>query len=184
MRRAISFITAFGACAAPAAAQPLAPPAPPDPATLTLPDMTPTRDQGVIRDGWKHFYFHKAGVGYAEAYADFAECYRFLPVPGTASTYFPAFSPWSEPIVPRPMPWEPNRFGLVGGVILAIVSGPLERRNYQARLRRCLEPRGYIRYPLAEEVWEALVDRYSPRSIALQALAASGPTPPLQPVTR
>lgn len=49
-----------GLCATTAAAaQP-----PPDPATLQLPDMTPTRDRGVIADGWRHFYFHKAGVSY------------------------------------------------------------------------------------------------------------------------
>src|SRR5689334_16641179 len=33
---------------------------PPDPSTLQLPDMSPTRDPHVIADGWRHFYFHKA----------------------------------------------------------------------------------------------------------------------------
>lgn len=157
--------------------------APPDPATIALPDMTPTSDPGVIRDGWKHFYFHKAGVGYAEAYADFAECYRFLPVDGM-SPLLPTFAPWTEPLVLRPIPPGPNPYGLVGMGIAALVAGPLERRAYQARLRRCLEPRGYVRYALSEEVWERLVDNYSAQSIALQALAASGPAPGLPPVTR
>jgi hypothetical protein len=157
--------------------------APPDPATIALPDMTPTRDPGVIRDGWKHFYFHKAGVGYAEAYADFAECYRFLPVAGM-SPALPAFSPWTEPLVLRPIPPSTGQFGLVGVAIGAMVAGPLERRAHQARMRRCLEPRGYVRYPLREEVWAALIDDYSRQSIALQALAASGPAPGLEPVAR
>ena len=158
--------------------------APPDPATVTLPDMTPTRDAGVIEDGWKHFYFHKAGVSYAEAYADFRECYRFLPVPGLMGTRMPTFAPWPEPLVLRPEPPTIGPYGLVGVVIVAIISGPLERRSYQARLRRCLEPRGYVRYPLREEAWRQLTDDYSRRSIALQALAASGPAPGLPAVTR
>jgi hypothetical protein len=47
-----------------------------------------------------------------------------------------------------------------------------------------MEPRGYLRYPLREEVWRQLIDNYSARSIALQAKAASGPAPGLAPVTR
>ena len=155
---------------------------PPDPATIELPDMAPTRDQHVIADGWRHFYFHKAGVSFAEAYADFADCYRFLPVQG-ASPALPAFAPWSESagarVVPRSLPW-----GLMGAAILDIVSGPIDRRDRQSRMRRCMEPRGYVRYPIREEVWRQLIDNYSVRSLALQAKAASGPVPNLPVVTR
>ena len=77
-----------------------------------------------------------------------------------------------------------NPYGLIGAGIGALVAGPIERRARQARLRRCMEPRGYVRYPLAERIWEQLVDDYSPGSIAAQALAAAGPTPDLEPVTR
>lgn len=159
------------------------PPGPPDPATITLPDMTPTRDRRVIEQGWKYFYFHKAGASYAQAYADFAECYRFLPMATGMLPSLPMFVPWSETPGVRHIE-RYNPYGLVGAAILAIASGPIERRGHQARLRRCMEPRGYVRYPLAERVWEQLTDDYSQRSIALQALAAVGPTPPLEPVTR
>jgi hypothetical protein len=155
---------------------------PPDPVSIDLPDMTPTRDPGVIADGWRHFYFHKAGVSYAEAFADFADCYHFLPVQG-ASPALPAFAPWSEGagvrVIQRSLPW-----GLTGAVILAIVSGPIDRRDRQSRMRRCMEPRGYLRYPVSEEVWSRLIDNYSARSIALQAKAASEPAPGLDPVTQ
>lgn len=171
---------AGGAAAAPAQVA-----APPDPATVTLPDMTPTRDPGVIREGWKHFYFHRAGVSYAEAYADFAECYRFLPGPGIMGASLPTNRPWVEPIAPpAERPVTPNNFGIAGAIALAIVSGPLERRDHQSRLRRCMEPRGYARYPLREEIWRQLIDDYSERSIALQAKAASGPAPDLEPLSR
>jgi hypothetical protein len=157
----------------------------PDPATVTLPDMTPTRDPAVIADGWKHFYFHRAGASYAEAYADFADCYRFLPGPGIMGASLPMFRRWTEPVAPpSERPAIPNNFGLAGAVAIAIVSGPLERRDHQSRLRRCMEPRGYVRYPLREEIWRQLIDDYSERSIALQAKAASGPAPGLEPLAR
>ena len=172
------FLAALLGGASAAAAQPV----PPDPATLTLPDMTPTRDPEVIEDGWKHFYFHKAGVSYEKAYADFAECYRFLPVEG-ASPDLPMFAPWSEsPGVETVQP--SNNFGLVGVLIADLFAGQFERRHRQGRMRRCMEPRGYVRYPLAEDSWSKLIDHYSLRSIALQALAASGPAPDLPQVTK
>jgi hypothetical protein len=155
---------------------------PPDPASLTLPDMTPTRDPEVIRDGWRHFYFHKAGVSYAEAYEDFRDCYRFLPVAGV-DWRLPMFVPWSE----RPGTRQRQATGyggVIGGVIGGLVMGTIDRRDRQSRMRRCLEPRGYVRYPLEESVWLQLIDHYSVRSIALQALAASSPAPDLPQVTR
>ena len=179
MRIWLAVAALFGAASAASAQTPI----PPDPATLTMPDMTPTRDRDVIEDGWKHFYFHKTGVSYEEAYADLAECYRFLPVLGVPNT-LPGFTPWNEPLIGRPVAAGPNPYGLIGVGIAAVVAGPLERRAYQSRMRRCMEPRGYVRYPLREEVWERLLDDYSARSIALQALAASGPTPDLPTVTR
>lgn len=167
---------------APAASAQAGPP--PDPTTVTLPDMIPTGDPQVIRNGWRFFYFHKPGVGYAEAYADFADCYRFLPV-ASAAGYLPMFRPWVRPIEPGvPPPPTPNNYGPIGALIGGMVAGPIERRQRQSRMRLCLEPRGYVRYPLREEVWRQLIDDYSPRSIAMQARAASGPAPGLDPVTR
>lgn len=157
---------------------------PPDPATVTLPDMTPTRDPHVVADGWRHFYFHKASVSYAQAYADFADCYRFLPA-GDLTGMLPMFRPWTMPIEPGPERRPGlNPYGPIGAVIAGMVAGPIERRQRQSRMRRCMEPRGYVRYPLREDVWRQLIDDYSLQSIAMQAKAASGPAPGLEPVTR
>lgn len=158
-------------------------PVPPDRATLQMPDMTPTRDRAVIENGWVHFYFHKEGVTYEQAYADFVDCYRFIPSSGMAAQA-PTFVPWGNRPGTGPATQPASNYGLVGDVLLAIVSGPLERRRWQSRLRRCLEPRGYVRYPLAPEPWRQLIDNHSPRSLAMQALAASGPKPDLPVVTR
>lgn len=158
-------------------------PAPPDPATLQMPDMTPTRDRNVIEEGWVHFYFHKDGVSYEQAYVDFFDCYRFMPppeIPGRA----PAFVPWGNRPGTGPTPVPVNNYGLVGNLIGGLFAGPLQRRAWQSRLRRCLEPRGYVRYPLAEDQWRRLIENHSVRSVAMQALAASGPKPDLPVVTR
>lgn len=160
---------------------------PPDPRTVTLPDLTTPSDPEVIKDGWKHFYFHKAGVAYEEAYADFSECYAYMLVPADYPS-LPMFAPW----VDRPGARDPalpklqytGQYGLVGAAIGALFFGSFERRLRQAPLRRCLETRGYVRYPLPEKAWEALIDDYSDRSIAMQAKAATLPAPDARPVTR
>jgi hypothetical protein len=183
MHKAIATAAAFAilsASSAPASAQGEGPP---DPATVELPDLTPSRDPEVIANGGKHFYFHMAGVSYAEAYEDFSECYRYLPVAGGVDVLLPMFAPWGR--TPGVEAIQPaNNYGLVGMGIAALFLGPIERKSRQSRLRRCLETRGYVRYPLSEKVWNELIDGYSERSIAVQAKAASMPAPDARPVTR
>jgi hypothetical protein len=152
----------------------------PDPATLSLPSLETEGDREVLKNGWKHFFFHKAGVSYEEAYADFADCYRFLPA-GVYST-LPMFAPWTESMDGRPVELVPGTLG--AQLILSLLTDAIERRAAQSRMRRCMEPRGYLRYAIPEFSWEQLIDHYSERSIALQAKAASGPKPNREPVTR
>src|SRR4051794_15153676 len=87
----------------------------PDPSAITLPDMSGSADPAVWEDGWKHFYFHKDGVSYAEAYADFTDCYRFLPRGSVTTTdvRLPMFAPWRERAPDRRMPYQPNPYGVV-----------------------------------------------------------------------
>lgn len=149
--------------------------APVDTTTIVLPDLTGGRDADVVRNGWKYFYFWRADTSFEEALADFTECYRFLPV-GSTHPGTPMFAPWegrpaAEAYTPIPA------YGLVGVAIGAIIAGPLERRARQSRLRRCMEPRGYQRYPLQERRWEVLTDNFSAASITMQAKAASGAAP-------
>ena len=75
-----------------------------------------------------------------------------------------------------------NNYGLVGTVIGGMVAGPIERRFRQSRMRRCMEPRGYERFPATEATWEEIIDNYSPGSIAVQAKLASGPRPDADPL--
>lgn len=156
---------------------------PPDPATVQMPDMTPTRDARVIANGWVHFYFHKDGVTYEQAYADFADCYRFIS-PSQLIVELPVFVPWGNGPGNEPATSAARNSGMAGGLIGALFSGSIERRAWQSRMRRCMEPRGYVRYPLAPDSWRQLIDGHSARAVAMQALAASGPNPNLPVVTR
>ena len=167
-------------------AQAQEPPALPDPATITLPDMSGSDGPLMPDDEKKHFYFHKDGVSFAEAYGDFAECYRFLPQgPGfSTDVSLPAFAPWHEPRRGTGRAPTTGNYGLVGAVVLGLIAGPLDRMARQARMRRCLEPRGYARYALREESWKRLIDDYSLESIALQAKAASSARPSGKAVSR
>jgi len=154
------------------AAEPL-----PDPASVSVPTITDGRDPKIVADGWKYFYFWRADTTYAEAYRDIADCYRFLPV-ANADFSVPAFAPWtSTPNKHVIEPTYPGTYGLVGDLMASMVAGPIERRRRQSRMRRCLEPQGYERYPAPEAQWEMIIDNYSPASIVVQAKLASGPPP-------
>lgn len=158
------------------------PASPPDPSAVTIPDLSGGRDPAVVSNGWKYFYFWRADTSYAEAYADIADCYRFMPAPN-ATASVPRFVPWEEAgSVATVQPSVIQPYGIVGAVIGEIIAGPLVRRAHQSRLRRCMEPRGYQRYPLQERRWELLTDNFSPASIAMQAKAASGPRPDGDPL--
>lgn len=157
----------------------------PDPASVPLPSLESVSDPRVQKDGWKHFFFHKVGVSYAEAFSDFSDCYRFLggmlPV---GPEPLPASGAWSRAPSDGALKPQGTSYGLVGVAIGQIVAGPMQRRIRQSRLRRCMEPRGYVRFPLDEENWKLLIDNYSMRSIAAQAKLASGPRPAVAVVTQ
>ena len=148
----------------------------PDPGAIPIPDLSGGRDPAVVSNGWKYFYYWRADTSFAAAFADFSECYRFMPV-ANSSPGVPMFAPWEDKPATEIVTRGIQPYGLVGAVIGEIVAGPLVRRAHQSRLRRCMEPRGYQRYPLQERRWEQLTDNFSPASIAMQAKAASGPAP-------
>lgn len=154
----------------------------PDPATVEVPVITGGRDPQVVEDGWKFFYFWRAETSFEQAYIDFADCYRFLPVSG-ANIMVPTFIAWQGPEAVDAAEADYNpQFGLVGAAIGALVAGPIARRASQSRMRRCMEPRGYVRFPVAEPTWERIVDGYSSRSIAVSARLASNPRPDADPL--
>ena len=150
-------------------------PALPDPATITVPDLSHSSDPEVVSNGWKYFFFQREGVSFAEAHADFTDCFRFLSPNDWSSIKLDRFAPWNG-TPGRKSEYIPSPYGLVGALISGMIEGTLIRRELQAKMRRCMEPRGYTRYGVAEEVWERVTALPREQSIAVLARIASGPS--------
>lgn len=156
----------------------------PDPATVVPPDVAVVGNAKAIEDGHKFFYFHNPSVSFAEAYADIAECRGFLVTGAPAA--LPGFRPWVEPVRRDTQPYFPGISLLdiaVRSAIGSIIVPKLERGLRNNKLRRCMEPRGYARYPAPETAWQTLNEGEEPRLIAMQAKLASGPQPAASQVT-
>lgn len=158
--------------AAPANAQTV----PADPAGIAVPDLSGSDAPAVVENGWKYFFYHRENTSFAEAYGDIADCYRFLAPAGWANVAIPRFIPWVERVPgERAATGYFEHSGLVGLVIGGMIEGTLTRRDRQAKMRRCMEPRGYTRYGVAEEIWENVAELPPEQGIAVQAKIASGP---------
>jgi len=169
------------ALAAPALAQS----APPDPASVTVPDVAlpadPAARAKVLEDGYKFYYFHNGAVSFAEAWADLAECRAHLA--SGAPVMLPGFVPFGE-TVRRDVDYQPSPYGLVGEAMVAIIAPKLERGLRSNKLRRCMGTRGYARFALSEQTWDQINEGDEPKVLAVQAKLASGPRPDAPEVTR
>lgn len=148
----------------------------PDPAKVTVPEIA-TSDPKALSNGNKFFVFHSQSVDFETAYTDISECRSFLPAAAT-SRVLPTFTAWGYTTPSASTRSAPNPYGLVGDAILTFSAPALERGSNNVILRRCMETRGYVRYPVTEAVWKTLNDSNNPMTIAMQAKLASGPTPP------
>lgn len=147
----------------------------PDPATIEVPDLSNSGNSQVIRNGWKYFFFRKDGVSFEAAHADFSDCFRYLKPTGWGDVMLPSFVAWNKPEVRKAEYDNGNAYGLVGALILSMVEGTLTRRDYQSKMRRCMETRDYVRYGVDEEIWENVVALPPDESIPILAKIASGP---------
>lgn len=92
---------------------------------------------------------------------------------------------WESVHINRFVPWDSrpgrrtvsasNQYGLVGTLIAVAVEGTLQHRDYQAKMRSCMEPRGYVRYGVAEAIWKRVTRLPQDQAIAVLAKIASGP---------
>lgn len=145
-----------------------------DPSTIEIPDLSTSSNPEVIKDGWKYFLFQREGVSFKDAYADFADCRRFMQPNGWQTATLDRFIPWnSKPGKTLEQPLGP--YGMVGALMGEMVEGQLARRDYQSKMRRCMEPRGYVRYGVSAEIWNRIYKLAPDQWVAVQAKIASGP---------
>ena len=139
------------------------------------------RDPKVVSDGWKHFYFYRSETTYDEALADLSECYRLSELPDSWGMV-PTFVDWNR----RPKSIKIETTPMVTGIVPVLIGRALQktqnRRAMQSRLRRCMEPRGYQRYPLSEADWHWLIADFSLETLPTQARIIAGPAPDADPL--
>jgi hypothetical protein len=151
----------------------------PDPEAVALPPMTFGDDPGVAENGYKFFFFHNPDIGFAEAYADVAECRSHLPT--GAYLPLPGFVPWVESNQREVEPGV-NPYGVVGVVVYAAIASvimpKMERGQRNNKMRLCMERRGYVRYAIDEAAYDALNSGEEADIVAMQAKLAVSPAPP------
>lgn len=158
----------------------------PDPATVDTPVVN-SDDPKVIDQGYKFFYFYSPDVDFPKAVSDVAECRSFL----RHGVFLPQshFIPWVEPAhrkIPKADYFSP--YGPLGSLMAAAIAGiimpKINRGLDNNMVRRCMEPRGYKRYPIPEDSWKAINQGKDERqNILAQAKLASGVRPQLPEVT-
>lgn len=147
----------------------------PDPATIEVPDVSPSSDPRVEKQGHKFFYFNNPDATFQQAYSDLAECRQHLPSGAVLTT--PRFIPWIEPLNrPAVRGFNPE-YGLVGAVIGPILLNHLERGYRANKMRICMKPRGYKRYAIPELAWQKLNEADETQILFMQAKIASAPKP-------
>jgi hypothetical protein len=154
----------------------------PDPATITVPDLSSSGSDEVVANGWKYFFFQKPAVSFADAYADLSFCYRYQGNSNWGTVGVPRFVPWKEAAPDKTADTSSpitTQYGLLGygmgALVMGMLEGTLVRRDQQSKMRRCMETRGYTRYGVAEEIWENVRGMEPADAIAIQAKIASGP---------
>ncbi|MDQ3282618.1 MAG: hypothetical protein M3Q69_14550 [Acidobacteriota bacterium] len=150
-------------------------PALPDPAGIVVPDLSGSSSPAVIAGGGKYFFFHQDGVSFEQAHADFTECSLFVQPSSWESVNMNRFVPWFSKGDRRTV-HAANPYGLIGVALVAAVEGGLSRRDQQAKMRVCMETRGYSRYGVAEAIWNRVTSLPPDESLAVQAKIASGPS--------
>jgi hypothetical protein len=179
MHREPKLALALLLCAAPVTAQT----ATTDPATVTVPDLSGGRDPAVIKDGVKYYIFWRADTSYEQAYADFADCYRFTPMGGVNAPLLPMFIAWrGTPEARDDAPAPDHGYGLVGDLMGALIMGSAVPLATQGRLHTCLAPLGYQRFPVPKPTWKLLNEERVSDPVALRAKIASGPRPDADPL--
>lgn len=125
----------------------------PDQEVIDLPEMTFATDPDVAKNGYKFFFHHNAEISFDLAFRDFSECLAQLPT--QSFLQLPSFVPWEESSN-REVVYSPNMYGIVGEVMSMIISPKFERGVRNNKMRLCLERRGYVRYAIDEDAYDAI----------------------------
>jgi hypothetical protein len=158
-------------------------PPPPDPATVTLPELTFTATPEIEDSFDKYFYFNRANTSFAEAWNELMDCDLLASGLSSGVGYQPVYYPYAGTMAGA-------LGGAIGNVMAAAIFGSAEKRRVRrVNMRRCMHYKGYQRYGLEKELWqkfnfeEGFSTTDAPErtaKLAQQAKVASGPKPTAQ----
>ena len=175
--RAVLVAASLLACAGPAAAEgELKPLDPPDPARISVPDISAKPGRGDASDYDVHFFFHKPGVTYRAAFADLDEC-RMYALTTTVTAEPPRFVPLGSDTVQERNTPIVSSYGLIGVALGAFLLERAEEESDRITVNRCMAYKGYARYGTSKAVWNQITAGSDAEKLAREALIASGPKP-------
>ena len=130
-------------------------------------------------DGDSRFYFHKNGVSYQAAFADFQLCSGYaasVVLVAKPKDYVPLGPDMTNPdtsedAAPRAIPIYG---GLVGALLFDAFVAP---DMWASATRLCMNYRGYKRYAVYSAAYRAITRGSTTEAMARQAIVASGPAP-------
>jgi len=117
-------------------------------AKLEMPELAFEETPADAANFDKYYYFHRAGVSYADAYRDVVECDGYARGLQSGMSYTQV-----------PYPYAGTLAGAAGGMIgnamaMAIFGSGEKRRLRRVNMRQCMNFKGYQRYGLKKDLWE------------------------------
>ena len=153
-------------------------------AAVEMPSLEYKPDPTVAADFDKYFFFHREGTDFSQAYADITECDSLA---SGINFYMGADSAAISSAMSQYGMLAGGIGGAIGGLMADAIFGSAERRRIKrVNLRNCMFYKGYDRYGLEKELWQAFHfeeglsrENAKDRQAALlkQARVASGPKP-------
>ncbi len=172
-------ILILGDYAASAAQQaPVKPLERPDPASVTIPNLSFAPTRSDIRGYDTHYFFHKPGVSYEKAFADFDLCriYILTSQPFVLAE-IPRYVPMgADAVSPKQVP-DLKVAGALNWIIGQIAIQNLEDDFAKETINRCMTYKGYARYGTSKAIWEQINKGNEADKFGRMALIASGPEP-------
>jgi hypothetical protein len=151
---------------------------------VEMPNLAYTPDPVIAADFDKYFFFHREGTDFSQAYADITECDSLA---SGINFYMGASDAAIASAMSQYGALAGGIGGAIGGLMADAIFGSAERRRIKRiNLRNCMYFKGYDRYGLEKDLWQAFHfeeglsrENAKDREAALlkQARVASGPKP-------
>lgn len=143
-------------------------------------------DEGT---SWKYFYFHRLGNSEAEARADIVECYSYaenltVMEAGSNPTYMSVPYGGTTGLSAGQAALAGGIGSIAGAIIVGFMNAGQRRAMARTNLRKCFGFKGYDRYELTKDEYQAVQDGDGEEVRARLVEKAVGPAPEAERLVR